>query len=93
LETEGASRVKRRVQGAVTIFVTAPLAELERRLRERATESTGEIGGRIETAQRQLEQQSEFDYVVENDDRDRAAARLAAIVERELLRRRLSAPI
>ena len=84
LETEGALRVKRRIEGAVTIFVTAPVAELKRRLRERATESTGEIGGRIETARRQLEQQSEFDYVVENDDRERAAAQLAAIVEREL---------
>jgi len=53
-------------------------------LRERATESTGEIGGRIETARQQLAQQSEFDYLVENDDRDKAAARLAAIIEREL---------
>jgi guanylate kinase len=84
LETEGALRVKRRVDGAVTVFVTAPVEELERRLRERATESTGEIGGRIETARRQLEQQDDFDHVVENDDRDRAADRLAAIVEREL---------
>ena len=59
------------------------LSEIDR-LRERATESTGEIGGRIETARRQLAEQGEFDYVVENDDRDRAASRLAAIVEREL---------
>jgi guanylate kinase len=84
LETEGALRVKARVEGAVTVFVTAPVEELERRLRERATESTGEIGGRIETAKRQLEQQGEFDYVVANDDRDQAADRLAAVVEREL---------
>jgi guanylate kinase len=84
LETEGALRVKRRVDGAVTVFVTAPVEELERRLRERATESTGEIGGRIAKARRQLEQQDEFDHVVENDDPDRAADRLAAIVEREL---------
>jgi len=84
LETEGALRVKRRIEGAVTIFVNAPVAELERRLHERATESTGEIGERIETARRQLEQRSEFDYVVENDDREQAAARLAGIVEREL---------
>ncbi len=84
LETEGALRVNRKIEGAVTIFVKAPVAELERRLRERATESTGEIGGRIETARQQLEQQSEFDYLVENDDRDQAAARLAAIIEREM---------
>ena len=84
LETEGAKRVKRRVDGAVTVFVTAPVEELERRLRERATESSGEIGGRIETARRQLAEQDDFDYVVENDDRDRAADRLAAVIEREL---------
>jgi guanylate kinase len=84
LETEGALRVKRRVERAVTIFVTAPVEELERRLRERATESTGEIEGRIETAYDQLGQQGEFDYVVENDDLDKAVDRLGAIVEREL---------
>jgi guanylate kinase len=84
LETEGALRVKRRVERAVTIFVTAPVEELERRLRERATESTGQIEGRIATAHLQLEQQQLFDYVVENDDLDEAAARLAAIIEREL---------
>jgi guanylate kinase len=84
LETEGALRVKRRVDGALTVFVTAPVGELERRLRERATESTGEIDERIETAKRQLEQQGEFDYVVENDDLDQAADRLGAVIEREL---------
>ncbi|HZO95820.1 MAG TPA: guanylate kinase [Gaiellaceae bacterium] len=84
LETEGALRVKRRVDGAVTVFVTAPVAELERRLRERATESSGEIGGRLEVAHGQLAQEGEFDYVVRNDDLDTAADRLAAIVEREL---------
>jgi guanylate kinase len=84
LETGGALAVKQRVPGAVTIFVTAPVQELERRLRERATESSGVIDERIELARRQLAQADEFDYVVENDDRERAAERLAAIVEREL---------
>src|SRR5438067_1641965 len=82
LETEGALAVKERVPGAVTIFVTAPVAELERRLRERATESTGDIRDRIDLAQRQLEQADRFDYVVENDDRERAANQLAEIVQR-----------
>jgi guanylate kinase len=76
--------VKDEVAGAVTIFISARVDELERRLRERATESTGEIGERIELARRQLEQADEFDHVIENDDRIRAAERLAAIVEREL---------
>src|SRR4029079_11773268 len=84
LETEGALNVKDNVPGAVTIFVTAPVEELERRLRERATEATGVIQERIALARRQLEQADEFDHVVENDDREAAAERLAAIVEREL---------
>jgi guanylate kinase len=84
LETEGAKRVKERVENAVTIFVTAPVAELERRLRERATESSGQIDERIATARRQLEEAGDFDEVVENDDRDRAADDLAAIIVREL---------
>ena len=84
LETEGALAVKQIVPGAVTIFVNAPVEELERRLRERATESSGVIGERLELARRQLEQADEFDYAIENDDRERAANKLAAIVEREL---------
>jgi guanylate kinase len=84
LETEGALRVKRREDLAVTIFVTAPVDELERRLRKRATESSGAIGERIETARQQLELQGQFDFVVENDDRERAAEALAAIITQEL---------
>jgi guanylate kinase len=80
LETVGAVRVKREVPGAVTIFISAPVEELERRLRERATESTGEIGERIELARKQLEQAGEFDYVIENDDLERAVGELTNLV-------------
>jgi guanylate kinase len=80
LETEGALRVKREVPGAVTIFVSARVDELERRLRERATESAGEIGERIELARKQLEQAGEFDHVIENDDLERAVAELTTLV-------------
>jgi guanylate kinase len=86
LETEGALAVKEDVAGAVTIFVTAPVDELERRLTERATESSGSIEKRIALARRQLAQAEWFDHVVENDDRERAAEELARIVERELNR-------
>jgi guanylate kinase len=84
LETDGALRVKARVPGAVTIFVTAPVEELDRRLHKRATESSGAIEERLATARRQLELQDEFDYVVVNDDRERAAAALTEIVARRL---------
>jgi guanylate kinase len=84
LETDGALRVKRRVEGATTIFVAAPVDELERRLRARATESSGVIEERIAMARRQLDLRSQFDFVVENDERERAAGALAEIVARAL---------
>ena len=84
LETKGALAVKDEIPGAVTIFVTAPIEELERRLRDRATESSGVIGDRVALAREQLEQENLFDHVVVNDRRDRAAGELAGIVEREL---------
>jgi guanylate kinase len=84
LETEGALAVAERVPGAITIFVTAPLVELERRLRERATESAGEIEERVAVARQQLESAERFDHTVENDDLGRANEELAAIVERAL---------
>ena len=84
LELEGALKVQERVEGSITVFIAADVDELERRLRERATESTGEIGERIELARYQLEQAHRFRYMVRNDDLERATSALAAIVECEL---------
>jgi guanylate kinase len=86
LEIEGAIKVEDEVPGAVSIFVDAAVDELERRLRERATESAGEIGDRVALARRQREQRDEFDYVVVNDDVERAVDELEEIVARELAR-------
>ena len=80
LETEGALRVRREEPGAVTIFISAAVDELERRLRERATESSGEIGERIALAREQLDQAGDFDHVVENDDLGRAVEELVQLV-------------
>ena len=84
LELEGALRVQSDVPGSITIFVAADVPELERRLRARATESTGEIEERIALARVQLEQAHRFRYMVRNDDLERATAALAALVECEL---------
>jgi guanylate kinase len=86
LELEGALEVQEEVPRSVTIFIAAPVEELERRLRERATESTGEIGDRITLAREQLERAHEFRYMVRNDDVDRATTILTAIVEAEIAR-------
>jgi len=84
LEPDGALFVQDEVPGTCTIFIAADLDELERRLRERATESTGEIDERIALAHDQLERAHTFRYMVRNDDLTRASEVLAAIVEREL---------
>jgi guanylate kinase len=85
LETHGARVVRDEVPGAVTVFVKAPtLAELERRLRERATESGGEIEERLAVARRQLALEHEFDHVIVNDDLRRATDELQEIVARSL---------
>jgi guanylate kinase len=85
LETHGAVVVRDEVPGSVTIFVKAPtFEELARRLRERATESAGEIGERLELARQQLAQEREFRHVVVNDNLERATAELVGIVRTEL---------
>jgi guanylate kinase len=70
---------------ATTIFVQPPsFAELERRLRERATESAGEIGERLALARRQAREAGDFDHVVTNDDVERAVGEIESILERAL---------
>ncbi len=85
IETGGALAVRDRVPAAVTIFVTAPSkAELERRLRSRATESEGEIDERLDVAERQLALESEFRHKIVNDKLSHALDELEAIVRAEL---------
>jgi guanylate kinase len=83
LETEGARRVKELEPDSLTIFVTTPsFDELERRLRERATESAGEIGERLELARRQMAEQDDFEHVVVNDELERAVGELDRLIAR-----------
>ena len=56
----------------------------ERRLRDRTTESGGEIEERLAVALEQLALEDEFDYVIVNDDLHRAVDELEAIVNNEL---------
>ena len=67
---------------SVLIFILPPsIAELERRLRRRATDSSDAIVRRLATAKRELEHYGEYDYLVVNDNLDRAHQQLDAIVE------------
>jgi guanylate kinase len=82
IDVVGASQVRERVPGAILIFVEPPsLEELERRLRGRGTETEEAIRLRLETAAWELTQRSWFDQVVVNDELERAADAVTAIIE------------
>ena len=67
---------------SVLVFILPPsMAELERRLRRRATESQEAIQRRLAIAKRELEHYGDYDYLVVNDNLDRAHQQLNAIVE------------
>jgi guanylate kinase len=85
LETGGAKAVQESWPDSVTIFIAPPsFAELERRLRERATETSGVIEERLEVARRQMEEAGDFRHTVLNDDVERAVAELDGIVTKEV---------
>ena len=87
LEVEGAFAIRRRRPEAFLVFIDTPtFADLERRLRARATESAGDIETRLEIAREQLETRDEFDAVIVNDDVGRATDELSATLQAATLR-------
>jgi guanylate kinase len=84
IDVQGALQVKRRYPDAVLIFITTPtLADLERRLRRRSSETEAEIQQRLADARRELEFVGEYDYNVVNDRIPRAVRELESIIESE----------
>ena len=72
---------------AVTIFVLPPSLEvLAQRLKGRGTESEEKIKERLESAKKEVLQAEKFDYIVVNDDLDKAVAEVEAIITAEHLK-------
>jgi len=73
---------------AVTVFILPPsMAELERRLRARSTDAEPVIARRLAAAREEIARgATRYDWLVVNDDLDRALADLRAIVARERAR-------
>jgi guanylate kinase len=89
IDVQGARQIRERIPDAVLVFVIPPSgAELVRRLRSRASESEDERRRRLHDARAELHAAADFDYVVVNDDLERAVEALQSIVEAE--RRRYS---
>ena len=81
IDWQGARQVRASMPDCVTIFVLPPsLAELERRLRDRRTDSDEVIERRLRDAVSDMGRWDEFDYVIINDDLDQAVAALEAVL-------------
>jgi guanylate kinase len=88
IEVQGASQVRRKFPEGLFIFLAPPsLSELENRIVTRGTETEDIIKGRMKAARDELEMMELYDYVVENDQVERAAARVKSIVVAEHCRR------
>jgi guanylate kinase len=89
IDVQGGQAIQRRYPEAVLVFVLPPsLAELERRLRERGTESEDSVHRRMLAARSEFAHGVRaYDYLVVNDSVERACADLEAIVTAERRRR------
>jgi len=84
IDVQGARQVRANGAPTVSMFVLPPdFATLESRLRSRGSESEGEIARRLARARPEAEEFEHYDYVVVNDDIERAAEELRAIVRAE----------
>jgi guanylate kinase len=81
IDWQGAAQVRESMPECVTIFILPPsLEELERRLRDRRTDSEATIERRLRDARGDMSHWQEFDYVVINDNLERALADLEAVL-------------
>ncbi|MDX2271561.1 MAG: guanylate kinase [Cyanobacteriota bacterium] len=81
IELEGSRQIAQRCPEAIRIFISPPsLAELERRLRERAQDSEASIQKRLAQAEAELAASGEFDYLIVNDNVETALAELESIL-------------
>ena len=86
VDVQGALRIRSTFPKAVQVFIVPPSRdEIERRLRGRATDDEDTIRRRLEEADAELALWEQYDYLVINDDLERAVADLSAIVRAEQL--------
>jgi guanylate kinase len=97
IDVQGAASVRARMPDAVSVFILPPSFEaLEARLRSRSAaenyQDESDLAARLASARDEVRHFTEFDYVIVNDDRDRAAAALASVVLAERCRERVQRP-
>jgi guanylate kinase len=88
IDVQGARQFRSAFPQAVTVFVLPPSAEvLLERLRNRKTESPQQLAARLDSALEELRAVEEYEYVVINDDLERAVQSVGSILDAELFSR------
>jgi guanylate kinase len=81
IDVQGAAQIKKNLPGAVSIFILPPDREkLEWRLRNRGLDSEAVIRRRLDTARREIENYSKYDYILVNNLLEQSADELKAVV-------------
>jgi guanylate kinase len=87
VDVQGAASVRQLLMDSVSIFILPPSYDvLRQRLIARGTDALEELEVRLRNAPDELKQYSSFDYVIINDEVDRAASQLASIIQAERAR-------
>ena len=87
IEIQGALKVKELVPDAIFIFILPPsMKELRRRLVNRGTDSMEKILDRFKTAYKEINEVTKYNYVVINDDVDKAVEKVKSILLSERCR-------
>lgn len=87
IEVQGARQVNEKMPEAVKIFIIPPsMAELQRRLESRGTDTARAVEARLIRARQEYNEADFYDYLIVNDDAERAAAELSAILTAERCR-------
>jgi guanylate kinase len=90
IEVQGGLSIRALDLDAVLVFLAPPSwDELERRLRNRATDDAGAVERRLAIARREMDAAPNYDYLIVNDDLDRAVATLQSVIVAERQRIRL----
>lgn len=88
IDPQGARQFMRAFPQTVTIFILPPSAEvLLERLRSRKTENPVELAARLTSALQELQTVDDYQYVVVNDDLERAVSSVGSIVDAEVMSR------
>ena len=88
IDVQGARQIRKAFPDTVTVFVLPPSGEvLLDRLRRRKTESPEQLVARLHSALQELRAVEEYEYVVINDELDRAVLSVSAILDAEVVSR------